>query len=285
MAASETEQLPERVSWRDSRQVPGAAACSPIPSIADRLGSSPHERGGCVFVLFTRVPVTGKVKTRLVGCMTPEEAANLQFAMALDTAERLSLTGEKVVLCHSDEWREVEGGKAVLDSFISRIREACPGVVAVMQQRGADMGQRMANAVDDAFSLGVSRCLLVGSDVPTMMPADAIDACRRLDGDDVVFGPCGDGGFWVVGVNEPFPALFEAEGYGTGSALEAELSICESHGKTVAFARRLFVVDDEKAFVELCDLARQGDDAVGPHTRAACSSIGQEVGKEAHPWR
>jgi uncharacterized protein len=44
-------------------------------------------------------------------------------------------------------------------------------------------------------------------DTPQVTPAMLTTANERLDDHDAVFGPAADGGFWLLGLREPDPAL------------------------------------------------------------------------------
>ena len=65
-----------------------------------------------------------------------------------------------------------------------------------MGQGVGDLGQRMARVFQN---LPPGPVVLIGSDIPDIMPGDIRDAFRALDDHDAVFGPSPDGGFWLVG--------------------------------------------------------------------------------------
>jgi glycosyltransferase A (GT-A) superfamily protein (DUF2064 family) len=77
-----------------------------------------------------------------------------------------------------------------------------------LRQQGADLGERMANAAEEAttrYDLGP--LVLIGADCP-MMPPEAITAAfQRLRADryiesgaDIVLGPAEDGGYYLLGL-------------------------------------------------------------------------------------
>ena len=70
-------------------------------------------------VLFSRVPIPGRTKTRLHSILSPEECAALHEAMARDLAEKLAALGNPLGLRYSDEWRNLadgeEDGKIAVD--------------------------------------------------------------------------------------------------------------------------------------------------------------------------
>lgn len=79
----------------------GAKAQGPDGKAADSLEHArPLDRQGS-FILMTRIPVPGEVKTRLLPVLTPEQCAELQRAMALDAAASLSQTGARLRVAYS----------------------------------------------------------------------------------------------------------------------------------------------------------------------------------------
>lgn len=143
-------------------------------------------------ILFSRIPVPGRVKTRLMPPLSGAECAALQKAMTLDTAHTLAAMGRDLFLFHSDE-----GAPALLDGL--------PRAARLFTQSGADLGERMYNAVAAVLAMGYGDCLLLGSDLPFLTAPDVAEAGRVLEGSDVVLCPSPDGGYWLIGMHRPFP--------------------------------------------------------------------------------
>jgi len=70
-----------------------------------------------------------------------------------------------------------------------------PGWCIVPQGRG-DLGARMGRVMRD---LPPGPVVMVGSDSPDLRPAHIARAFARLGSHDWVFGPAGDGGYWLIG--------------------------------------------------------------------------------------
>lgn len=104
-------------------------------------------------ILFTRIPVPRKVKTRLMPFLSGAECAALQKAMTLDTAYTLAALNRDLFVYYSDE-----GADVLLGGLPDEAR-LCP-------QFGAELGERMYNALEDVLALGYQNCLLLGSDLP-----------------------------------------------------------------------------------------------------------------------
>lgn len=193
-----------------------------------------------VIVLFTRVPVAGAVKTRLAPALSPDDRARLQWEMACDCARHIACVPADLAVHYGDEWRRAPEGEAVRDAFVASLRDAYAGRGAggfrAREQRGAGLGARMQDSLAYELGRGAGTCLLMGSDLPEVRPADlaaALDAARSAD---VVLGPSTDGGYWLVGLHEPFPQLFDRKSYGSASVLQEALATCAAHGRRVALA-------------------------------------------------
>ena len=245
-----------------------------MPSI-DGSGANGLNIEGCALILFTRIPVPGRVKTRLAPILSEQESAQLQEALALDLAEKLSALGNPIVLSYSDEWVDAADGQALRDDFLDKLGQAvgdrCP-LVSVAQE-GDSLGERMAHAMQAAFDQGASSCLLMGSDLPDIMRHDIQVAQRALGYSDIVLGPSADGGFWLVGARMPFPELFEGKRYSSPTVLTEAVATCRAHGKTVSLSRDAFDIDVPEDYFQLCSQVTKGDFRLGPRTVEAVGHL------------
>jgi rSAM/selenodomain-associated transferase 1 len=167
-----------------------------------------------IVLVVAKAPVAGRVKTRLAAVIGPEDAAALGRAMLLDTLDGCRREVPVVgVLCANDD--DVE--------MLARL--AGPDAPVVVQQ-GAGLS--------DALQAGVRHCLarggvalLVSADIPGV-PAGALHRAAALlgEGVDVVLGPGHDGGYWLIGVREQHPGLFDGIPWSTAEVLEVTLARC-----------------------------------------------------------
>jgi len=91
-------------------------------------------------------------------------------------------------------------------------------------QAPGDLGGRMAAAFAAAFAAGARRVAIVGTDVPWL---DRATVARALDGlatHDAVVGPAPDGGYYLLALRAPQPALFEGIAWSGPHVLEATLA-------------------------------------------------------------
>ncbi len=133
-------------------------------------------------VVFARTPRVGQTKTRL--------AADIGTIKAWAFA-RLSLDAVVRPLARDPRWRcwlAVTPDRAV---HFSRVWPQSHGFIT--QGRG-DLGRRMAAV---SASLQPGPVVIIGADVPGIRPHHVARAFRALGRHDFVFGPAGDGGYWL----------------------------------------------------------------------------------------
>ena len=151
-------------------------------------------RRPCVVQIFAKAPVAGRVKTRLVPAIGAAQAAEIHASLvaqtlAVATGARDDGTVDAVELWCDDN---VPATSEWLGGFDEPLRV----------QHGADVGERMAYALDDALRRGY-RPLLVGSDCPVLERTHFRAAREALDTQDAVFLPAEDGGYALVGLTRP----------------------------------------------------------------------------------
>ncbi|MCB1698686.1 MAG: TIGR04282 family arsenosugar biosynthesis glycosyltransferase, partial [Halioglobus sp.] len=94
------------------------------------------------------------------------------------------------------------------------------GVSGLVAQRGADLGQRMHNAL----RVGLARyrqVVLVGSDCPGIDRAYLVQALAALEQAEVVLGRAEDGGYVLIGARRVCRAMFEGIPWGSAGVLAA----------------------------------------------------------------
>ena len=158
----------------------------------------------CLLV-FTKPARPGMVKTRLIGELTPEQAADLHEAFLSDLLARLEGAPFETRIA----WALDEG-----DPFPP---SPLPGV----RQEGEDLGERLYRALAQASGRH-QLVAAVGSDHPELEPETVAEAFRELGGGaDVVLGPADDGGYYLVGLRREalHPRLFEEIPWSTSAVL------------------------------------------------------------------
>ena len=175
---------------------------------------APPGRETPIALVVAKAPVPGRAKTRLAAAIGPDRAAALGRAMLLDTLDGCRREVPVVgVLCATGD--DVE--------LLAEL--AGPGAPVVVQE-GTGLGDALRTGVRHALAHG-DLALLVSSDIPGVPPGALRRAVESLAGGvDVVLGPCHDGGYWLLGLREQHPGLFDGIPWSTATVLEATLARC-----------------------------------------------------------
>jgi glycosyltransferase A (GT-A) superfamily protein (DUF2064 family) len=89
-----------------------------------------------------------------------------------------------------------------------------------LEQRGADLGERLAGVSERAFREGFGPLLLIGADSPTLPPNFLATALEELAGGraDVALGATEDGGYYAVALRTHARGLFDSVEWSTPRA-------------------------------------------------------------------
>ena len=185
-------------------------------------------------IIFTRVPIEGRTKTRLMPYLTGIQAAKLHAAMLKDIQERIDKVEADVFVFHTPE--DIHG---LLHEIFFRAKD-------FFLQEGNDLGERMNRACSKILNLGYQKIVLIGTDVPMITEREIARAYQKLDFSDVVFGPSEDGGYYLVGMKRKFPIIFEKQAYGEGKVLAQTRSRLHREGVSSSLVRTLFDIDERK---------------------------------------
>jgi rSAM/selenodomain-associated transferase 1 len=197
-------------------------------------------------IVFARRPVLGRVKSRLAATLGAERAL-AAYRQLLDAAIALAEASGADRL----EMRLADDGppQDTRDTPASPEAWALPSVLAargwrVAPQSGADLGERMHEALSQALSAG-ERPVLIGSDCPSLSPPDIAAAFAALDRADAVFAPTEDGGYALVGLSRPTPTLFESMPWSTAEVADRTRQRAAEAGLRLAWLRTVWDVDVE----------------------------------------
>lgn len=154
-----------------------------------------------------KAPRAGHVKTRLTPFCTPTLVVDLYRALVEDTLALAHAVGATVVVvCPAGDAEE--------------IAEWLAADVRVLSQHGRGLADGLASAFD-LLCKPPRRVIAFNGDSPHL-PASVLESAFLALADyELVFGPCDDGGFYLVGATTAHAGLFDSQAMGTGSALDA----------------------------------------------------------------
>lgn len=175
-------------------------------------------------ICFTRVPLPGDTKTRLLPILTPEQCAGLHWAFLRDLAAVYQNMDADLFVAHTR------------DPQWAALQPVFPLAAEFFPQTGEDLGAKMDNALRYVLAKGYDAVVLTGADLPQMGEAHLSSGFDALEKADTVLGPTPDGGYYLVGTRKPCPELFTNQHYGGASVFENTLAAARAAGYTVGTA-------------------------------------------------
>ncbi len=149
-------------------------------------------------VLFTLSP-EAEGKRKPLGLGRPERAAGVYKAM----------------LRHLEE---IGSDLPGIDLLINTPGQPLTKSARHMQQKGAQFGESLRLALEEAFSMGYQKVVVIGNDAPEISRSYIKTAFARLEsaGPQAVMGPSRDGGYALLGLSQPCAEAFESMPWGSG---------------------------------------------------------------------
>jgi len=188
--------------------------------------------GRTVAVIMAKEPAAGRTKTRLCPPLSPSDAARLYEALLHDTIALVSrLPGVRLAVAVTPP------------SAVSAIRLRLPHDALVLPVEGADIGTCLSCAIEQLFTAGCSRVMAINSDGPTLPVAYLERAEALLDRHDVVLGPSEDGGYYLVGLRQSVPGLFQGIAWSTCRVMSQTMDRAGTLGLSVALLPSWYDVD------------------------------------------
>jgi len=138
--------------------------------------------------VFTRAPVAGASKTRLIPLLGGQGAAHAQRVMAWHALEMATALPDASVSL----WCAGDVAHPFLQLCSAHFHVEC------VPQCDGDLGRRMADCLQRGLAMH-EQVLLIGSDCPAMSTANLAQAADALDAARMVFIPAEDGGYVLVG--------------------------------------------------------------------------------------
>lgn len=180
-------------------------------------------------VLMAKAPLAGQVKTRLIGALSAEDAADLYAAFLSDTFAVMEEVADeretvRLVLCYTPAGEE--------EAFEKVEREGS----LMLAQRGDSLGERLEHCFTALFEHGFDSVVIIGGDSPTLPVENLLTAFESLtDEDEIVIGPAEDDGYYLIGMRKLHPRVLEDIPWSTNEVLavtrrriqEAKLNLIE----------------------------------------------------------
>ena len=155
-------------------------------------------------IIFIKNPELGKVKTRLAKTVGDEKALIIYKALMAHTRDIALAVSTDRLLFYSqeihpnDQWSTTNFKKHL--------------------QATGDLGTKMKTAFQQAFQ-DHQKVVIIGSDCASLTPTIVKVAFQQLDKHDFVIGPALDGGYYLLGMNQYMPSVFDGIAWSTDSVL------------------------------------------------------------------
>ncbi|MES2951000.1 MAG: TIGR04282 family arsenosugar biosynthesis glycosyltransferase [Pseudomonadota bacterium] len=192
-------------------------------------------------VVFAKAPQPGAVKTRLIPALGAQGAADLARRMLTHTLEQALTAGVGVVeLCMSP----APGAPAWADVDL-------PDGIERSDQGAGDVGQRMDRAVHRVTTTLCQPVLLMGTDCPALSAQHIAQAAAALAQHDAVLIPVADGGYVLIGLHAPCPAVFADMAWSTSVVADETLRRLAALNMRVWLGPQLHDIDEPADLVHL----------------------------------
>lgn len=186
-----------------------------------------------VLLVFTREPIPGQTKTRLIPDLGAEGAAKLHTKLLYKTLYEASTSKFSAIQI----WCSPDINHPIIKSYSEVFN------ITLHHQVGEDLGIRMFNAIDAALER-FSFAVVVGSDCPMISTKIFDEAHDYLSNSfDAVLGPSEDGGYYLIGLNQSEYEIFRDINWGTESVADITRSSVKNLGWTCHETEQLWDVD------------------------------------------
>lgn len=195
--------------------------------------------GKSLLMIFVKNPEMAKVKTRLAKTIG-NNSALLVYKHLLQYTQRTAL--------------ELEVDRSVYYSnFIDPYDLWDNHIFRKYKQEEGDLGYRMKSAFAGAFEADYEKVVIIGSDCYELDAATILEAFKELDHNDCVVGPANDGGYYLLGMRQFVPELFDDIAWSTKEVYPSTLAECEKQKLSVVSLKEMTDID------EFCDIEKFDD--------------------------
>ena len=166
---------------------------------------STNQESDTLIQVFTRTPVAGTVKTRLIPALGPHRSCELHQRMMLHTIQVATNMSSNLEIWSTPD---INHGFFLALSTDNQLK--C--------QAGKSLSERMSFALNKGLK-SHKKVLLIGCDCPTIDRVMLKRAFHELDSHEYVFIPVEDGGFSLIGAHTFSSAIFHNVSWGTNQVM------------------------------------------------------------------
>ena len=186
-------------------------------------------------ILFIKNARPGHVKSRLAATLGPEKALAIYEALV----EHIRQVIQPIKITKYIYYSEVIEPQDAWD----------PNQFSKRLQQGPDLGTRMKNAFTEILACHKG-AILIGSDIPGITSSILDSASVALTDHDLVIGGTEDGGYYLIGLREPAPGLFDGMTWSTETVFEETIRRAQELGLTWYELPPLVDIDYEEDWIK-----------------------------------
>ncbi|MEM6317021.1 MAG: TIGR04282 family arsenosugar biosynthesis glycosyltransferase [Bacteroidota bacterium] len=199
-------------------------------------------------IVFIKNPEKGKVKTRLAQTMGDDKALEIYIALMEHTRKIAQALPVARHLFYSQWINEQDNWKR------SKFKKAL--------QIDADLGTKMATAFHAVFQTS-EKVVIIGSDCASLTSEIVQRAFDKLNDYPYVIGPAMDGGYYLLGMSQFSPTLFQNITWSTSTVKSKTIERIEELGQSYYELPILSDIDYEEDWIQYgWDLPNNPPDSV-----------------------
>jgi uncharacterized protein len=189
-------------------------------------------------IIFLKFPTEGKVKTRLAEGIGEYKAKEIYKTILEEILREIKkLQDIELLFFHPP------------DDNLAKIKNLIGDEFKYYPQKGNNLGEKMKNSFKKIFELGGERGIIIGTDIPDLNSEIINEAIIRLHKTDTVIGPSVDGGYYLLGMRNFYPAIFEEIKYSTNQVLQRTLVKIEELNLSLSSLITLQDIDTEEDLI------------------------------------
>ena len=223
-------------------------------------------------VIAAKLPLPGKVKTRLSPPLSLNQSAQLYKCFLVDTINIVStikeidrfialypkLSTEDLSLASLNNIKKLEDSDVAAKPTFHSLYESCitsgllqnglPTAYTLIAQEGVDLGERLISVFEQLFSSGYDSVTIIGSDSPNLPVAFIKKSLNNLKKNsvDVTLGPCKDGGYYLIGLKAFYGDIFKEISWSTSSVFDETIDKIKKLGLCVSVLPEWYDIDNNK---------------------------------------
>jgi rSAM/selenodomain-associated transferase 1 len=223
-----------------------------------------------IVVMVAKEPVATQVKTRLCSHLSPSLAAELYALFIRDMVEEMSGIVKVCAALPGNPGNSLTLALAYSPVGAEQTFEVLsPPPTLLFPQHGADLGERLAHIFAKLCGEGYDQVHIINSDSPDMPCSLVLESTKLLEmrQTDLVLGPSEDGGYYLIGLKEPVPELFQEIPWSTDRVLASTLERARALGLSFGLLHPWYDIDTYDDLVRFLHRNKNRNGQYGPGWR------------------